>query len=97
MPAMTYRLRWPDSSESECYSPSLVIRDCFEPGADYAVEDFLRRMREATAIASARVQAKYGFPCSRAQAQLDAIEAQARRFVELDRARIVMLSFSSVA
>ena len=25
MPAMHYRLRWPDASESTCYSPSLVI------------------------------------------------------------------------
>ena len=97
MPAMTYRLRWPDRSESECYSPSLVIREFFEPGADYAVEDFLRRIREATAIASARVQAKFGFPCSRALAQLDAIESQARRFADSPQARIVMLSFSSVA
>lgn len=95
MPAMTYRLRWPDQAESECYSPSLVIRDFFEAGADYPVEDFLRRMREATAIASARVQARFGFPCARALAQLDAIEVRARCFRDLDQARVVILSFSS--
>jgi len=35
MPAMHYRLRWPDASESTCYSPSLVIKDYFETGASY--------------------------------------------------------------
>jgi len=94
---MLYRLRWPDDTESECYSPSLVIRDYFEAGADYSLEDFLRRVREATGIASERVRAKYGFPCSRALAQLRAIEAEALRFKHQDQARIVVLSFSSGA
>jgi uncharacterized repeat protein (TIGR04042 family) len=97
MPEMRYRLRWPDHTESECYSPSLVIQDFFEVGADYALEEFLRRVREATGIASERVRVKYGFPCSRALAQLRAIEAQALRFKGQDQARIVVLSFSSVA
>jgi uncharacterized repeat protein (TIGR04042 family) len=94
---MHYRLRWPDDTESECYSPSLVIRDYFEAGADYSLEDFLRRVREATGIASERVRAKYGFPCSRALAQLRAVEAEALRFKDQDQARVVVLSFSSSA
>jgi uncharacterized repeat protein (TIGR04042 family) len=95
MPEMTYRLRWPDDVETECYSPSLVIRDFFATGADYALEDFLRRLREATAIAAERVRVKYGVPCPRALAQLREIETQALRFEDQDQARIVMLSFSS--
>jgi uncharacterized repeat protein (TIGR04042 family) len=94
MPAMTYRLQWPDATVSECYSPSLVIRDYFAAGTEYELADFLRRIREATAIASERVRAKYGFPCSRALAQLQVIELQAQAFRERDEARIVMLSFS---
>jgi len=94
MPAMTYRLQWPDASVSECYSPSLVIRDYFAAGNAYELADFLRRIREATAIASERVRAKYGFPCSRALAQLQVIELQAQAFMERDEARVVMLSFS---
>ncbi len=90
---MHYRLRWPDLTESECYSPSLVIRDFFAAGADYRLPDFLQRIRAATAIASDRVQAKYGFPCSRALAQLRAIEQQAQRFTADEDPRIVMLSF----
>jgi uncharacterized repeat protein (TIGR04042 family) len=94
MPEMQYRLRWPDAVETECYSPSLVIRDFFETGADYALTDFLRRLREATAIAAERVRVKYGFPCPRALAQLQAIETRALRFKDQDEARIVMLSFT---
>jgi len=94
MPEMHYRLRWPDDEETECYSPSLVIRDFFETGVDYALEDFLRRLREATAIAAERVRVKYGFPCSRALAQLRVIESHALRFKDQPQARIVMLSFT---
>jgi uncharacterized repeat protein (TIGR04042 family) len=97
MPEMRYRLRWPDRTETECYSPSLVIRDFFEAGAEYELGDFLRRLREATTIASERVRVKYGHPCSRALEQLGAIEDQARRFVDRDGARIVMVSFKSGA
>ncbi len=93
MPEMHYRLRWPDLTESECYSPSLVIRDFFTPGADYALADFLSRIREATHIASERVQAKFGMPCSRALAQLQDIERIARRFSADSGARIAVLSF----
>lgn len=97
MPAMHYRLRWPDGSECECYSPSLVIRDFFAPDSSYPLDDFLRRIREATHVASERVRAKFGFPCSRAAAQLQAIELQAQRFMAQEHARVVMLSFSSAA
>jgi uncharacterized repeat protein (TIGR04042 family) len=80
MPVMHFRVRWPDSSEMRCYSPSLVIKDYFVPGETYALDDFLSRSREALAIASERVRAKFGQPCSLALAQLDQIENQARRF-----------------
>jgi uncharacterized repeat protein (TIGR04042 family) len=90
---MHYRLLWPDLSESECYSPSLIIREYFHPEATYALAEFMRSIREATAIASGRVQVKYGFPCSRALAQLAEIERTAERFAGQTAARIVMLSF----
>jgi uncharacterized repeat protein (TIGR04042 family) len=90
---MHYRLLWPDLTESECYSPSLIIREYFQPETTYPLAEFMRRIREATAIASARVQVKYGFPCSRALAQLSEIEQTARRFDGQSEARIVMLAF----
>lgn len=93
MPEMHYRLRWPDDTESTCYSPSLVIRDYFEPGADYALAEFLRRIREATHIASERVRAKFGHACSRAGDQLEAIEAHAARFADDPRACVRVVAF----
>ena len=94
MPAMHYRLRWPDACESLAYSPSLVIEDFFTPGQDYPLADFLRRVREATAIASARVEAKYGFACSRANDQLADTEARAVPFAGQPDARVHVLAFT---
>jgi uncharacterized repeat protein (TIGR04042 family) len=93
MPAMHYQLRWPDASESTCYSPSLVIKDYFKTGTSYTLPEFLQRVREATQIASDRVAAKFGYACSRASDQLATIEAQAARFAGDPDARVEMLAF----
>ena len=58
MPAMHYTVRWPDAQISVCYSPSLVIHDLLAVGHDYPVPEFIGLVREATAIANERVQAK---------------------------------------
>lgn len=97
MPEMHYRLRWPDESETTCYSPSLVIRDYFEPGADYALPEFLSRIRTATHIASERVRAKFGFACSRANDQLGSIESTAARFAAQPGARVWVVGFDDAA
>jgi uncharacterized repeat protein (TIGR04042 family) len=91
MPEMWFRVSWPDGSETENYSPSLVIRDYFKFGESYALDDFLQRIRAALQIASDRVEAKYGFPCSRARATLSAIERQAGEFVVQRDPRITIL------
>jgi len=93
MPAMHYHLRWPDASVSICYSPSLIIKDYFEPGASYAMPDFLQRVREATQIASDRVAAKFGYACSRASDQLTTIEAQAASYADRADAQVSVLAF----
>lgn len=80
MPAMHFHLRWPDRSETRCYSPSLVIKDYLVPGSSYPLPEFLDRSREALHIASERVRAKFGYACSMAMDQLAQIEATARRF-----------------
>lgn len=95
MPAMHFHLRWPDASESRCYSPSLVIKDYFKPGTAYALPDFLQRAREALHIASERVRAKFGFACSMALDQLAQIEATAARFDA--QARVEVLRFDENA
>ena len=35
MPEMLFRIRWPDGTAEDCYSPSLVIKDFFAPGESY--------------------------------------------------------------
>ena len=76
---MWFDVRWPDGTAQTCYSPSLVVTDHLAVGAGYPVPEFLDRARTALGIASDRVQAAYGFPCSRAAASLAAIEAAATR------------------
>jgi uncharacterized repeat protein (TIGR04042 family) len=93
MPEMRFRIRWPDGSAESCYSPSLVIKDYFAVGTDYALADFLVRSRTALGIASERVEAKYGMPCSRALAQLARIETVASAFTGDPAARVAVDAF----
>jgi len=90
---MIFVVRWPDGARTECYSPSLVIEDYFAPGTDYALDDFLARARTALGIASARVEQKYGFACSRANAELARIEATAQAFANDAAARVRVEGF----
>lgn len=80
MPEMHFRVRWPDDSTSDCYSPSSVIRDYFQAGQRYALPDFVDRSRTALNLASDRVRAKYGYACSSAMDQLARIELIASSF-----------------
>lgn len=93
MPEVFLRVRWPDGSTEQCYSPSLVIEDFFVPGGSYELVDFVRRSREALTEASERVRAKYGFGCSNADRQLERIEQQAARFRESTQARVIVEGF----
>jgi uncharacterized repeat protein (TIGR04042 family) len=93
MPAMHYRLRWPDASESTCYSPSLVIKDYFSVGESYPLADFVARSRAALNIANERVRAKYGFACSQAITQLARIESAAMAFGDAADARVTVDAF----
>ena len=93
MPEMRFHIRWPDGREESCYSPSLVIKDYFAPGTAYALADFLARSREALLIASDRVKARYGMPCSLALGQLDRIEAAGRSFADHPGGEVTVTSF----
>lgn len=79
MPEMRFRVRWPDGRRDSCYSPSLVIKDHLVPGESYPLDAFVERSRTALLIASGRVEARYGFPCSLAMGQIRAIESEAAR------------------
>lgn len=93
MPEINFKVQWPDGSQTTCYSPSLVIKKYFEPGTTYSLADFVERSRTALNIASDRVQAKYGFPCSRAIGQLQAIEHLATQYKSLETPTVQILQF----
>lgn len=77
MPEMTFTVRWPDGAVDDCYSPSLVMHDHLDVGADYTVGDFIERSSTALGIASDRVRARYGFACSSSAATLEQIRRTA--------------------
>ncbi|MBT8154749.1 MSMEG_0570 family nitrogen starvation response protein [Epibacterium ulvae] len=80
MPEMRFTVRWPDGQEEICYSPSSVVTEFLAPATTYTLGDFVIRSRLALDKASGRVAAIYGYRCSRAEAQLDRIEARAKEF-----------------
>ena len=92
MPVMHFRVRWPDASETRCYSPSSVVQEFFAPGERYALEEFLQRTRQALGIASERVRARYGFACSQAMDQLAEIERIATRFAGVADAQVTVVA-----
>jgi uncharacterized repeat protein (TIGR04042 family) len=94
MPEMSFRIRWPDSSDAIYYSPSLVIQDFLTPGETLPLPEFLTRAHEALEIASDRVAQKFGFPCARAHASLAAINQTAAKFAATPDAIIKILEFS---
>jgi len=93
MPEMRFRVRWPDRTESLCYSPSLVIKDYFQPGHSYPLHEFVKLSREALEIASERVRQKYGYTCSSAMSQLAEIEAKASQFLESNNPQVSVTEF----
>lgn len=93
MPEMRFRVRWPDRSESLCYSPSQIVKEFFEAGQDYPLHEFVERSREALSIASERVRQKYGYSCSSAMDQLAKIEIQALRYDDDDNPRVLVVEF----
>ncbi len=80
MPETRFTIRWPDGQTEECYSPSTIVHDFLSAGTTYPLDDFLLRCRNALEQASLRVEAKFGYRCTSADAQLGKIERKARAF-----------------
>ncbi|CAG2139502.1 hypothetical protein D3C87_980740 [compost metagenome] len=93
MPVTYFRVRWPDLTESNCYSPSSVVTDYFDAGQDYPLDEFMRRARLALSEASERVRAKYGYACTAAMAELEAMESTARRWQAAPGASVRLIGF----
>jgi uncharacterized repeat protein (TIGR04042 family) len=96
MPEMRFFIRWPDGSPESCYSPSLVIKDHLSAGQSYSVRKFVELSRIALRLASDRVEAKFGMPCSRALGQLARIESAARAFEATPEALVLVEHFEDL-
>ena len=93
MPEINFKIQWPDGHQETCYSPSLVVKKYFEPGETYTVTEFVEKSRESLTIASDRVQAKFGFPCSRALGQLQRIETTAQAYANKPDNKVTFIEF----
>ncbi len=93
MPETFFRVRWPDRSSSDCYSPSSTIKDVLALDHPYAVDEFVASCRSALEHGSERVKKKYGFGCGHALAQIREIEARAVAYRDDASARITVESF----
>jgi len=93
MPEIRFQIEWPDGSQETCYSPSLIVKDYFAPDNEYALEDFVERSRTSLKIASDRVLAKYGMPCSLALGQVQRIEATATQYSHLLQPKVRFIQF----
>jgi len=91
MPVTLFRVRWPDQSETMCYSPSTIVKDYLREGESYSVAEFRERARTALRLASDRVRAKYGYACSRALDELAEIERRSEGVADPTQARVVVL------
>jgi uncharacterized repeat protein (TIGR04042 family) len=89
MPALTFDIEWPDGEVMNCYSPSTVIRDYFRGGTSMTVGDIMETCQVALGLASARVEHRFGFRCTEAEAQRDAILDKARCFGKHQMVRIL--------
>ena len=91
MPEIRFQVQWPDGTQETCYSPSLVVKKYFEAGQQYELDEFTQRSQEALTIASDRVKAKFGFPCSLALGQLDSIMSKAQSCATLEAKTVKVL------
>ena len=73
MPAVNFKLAWPDGEQQEYYCPSTVIYHYFEAGQQISQSDFSENITAALNAASDRVHAKFGYYCSAASAELQKI------------------------
>ncbi|HEX4190496.1 MAG TPA: MSMEG_0570 family nitrogen starvation response protein [Marmoricola sp.] len=88
---MSVVVRWPDGTEHDCYSPSLVMHDYLAVGEDYTVADFVERTTTALDEASARVQARFGFACTSAAASIAVVRRTAATFSPQESVRVLRM------
>lgn len=93
MPDLTFRIRWPNGDEEACYSPSSIIRNFFQEGEAYPLDEFVDLIEKAFEAASERVRAVHGYPCSRAASQLATLKTRSNAFETYPDATVTFLRF----
>lgn len=93
MPEVHFHIRWPDQSETRCYSPSSTIMQFLTAGRSYPLSEFLGLSRKALEHGSERVRQKYGYGCGQAQWQIAEIERLAARFLDTPAAYVSVMDF----
>ena len=93
MPEIHFRIRWPDQSETRCYSPSTTIMQFLTADRSYPLSEFLGLSRKALEHGSERVRQKYGYGCAQAQLQIEEIERLAVRFIDTPAACVSVVDF----
>jgi uncharacterized repeat protein (TIGR04042 family) len=93
MPEIHFRIRWPDQSETRCYSPSTAIMQFLTADRSYPLSEFLGLSRKALEHGSERVRQKYGYGCAQAQLQIEEIERLAVRFIDTPAACVSVMDF----
>lgn len=80
MPAVNFKVRWPDGQETPGYSPSTIIYEHLDNDTAYSLGDFLQRLEQALGAASERVKKVKGFYCSSAMDTLASLQYHAGRY-----------------
>jgi uncharacterized repeat protein (TIGR04042 family) len=91
MPAVDFTIRWPDGARQRCSSPSTVIHEHLSLGMRLPVSEFVQRSARALAAAGERVRQRYGFMCTAAAEQQEAIARAASRYSRDEHVHVVAL------
>ncbi len=67
MPAVRFRVEWPDGKDDVFYSPSTIVYEYLQVNTNYSLDEFSEKVISALDHASERVKQKFGYYCSAAQ------------------------------
>ena len=73
MPAVNFKVTWPDGDVITYYSPSTIIHKHIKQET-YSLDDFKRRCDTALTAASERVYQRFGYYCSAANEEQQKIQ-----------------------
>ncbi|MEM6691081.1 MAG: MSMEG_0570 family nitrogen starvation response protein [Planctomycetota bacterium] len=82
MPSVRMEVRWPDDSVTSHISPSTIIKKYFQEEDALDLSKFVEQAEAGFEHANRRVQERFGFVCSQATGELNAIKRVAKDMKE---------------